>query len=64
MRITRGGLHVCRKAIIVVRQWDEYAEVSRGHSKPDVFYRDEGLNIKLRQRDLTFDGAKDAANRR
>lgn len=29
-----------------------------------MFYRDEGLNMKLRQRDLTFDGVKDADNRR
>ena len=37
---------------------------AEGIVSPVFFYRDEGLNIKLRQRDLTFDGAKDADNRR
>ena len=37
---------------------EQRAEVSKGHSKPGVFYRDEGLNMKLRERDLVFDGGK------
>jgi len=37
---------------------EQRAEVSRGQSKPGVSYWDEGLNMKLRERDLVFDGAK------
>ena len=37
---------------------EQRVEVSRGHSKPGFFYRDEGLNMKLRERDLDFDGGK------
>ena len=37
---------------------EQRAEVSRGQSKPGVSCRDEGLNMKLRERDLVFDGGK------
>ena len=43
---------------------EQRAEVSRGHSKPGDFFRDEGLNMKLRGRDLAFDGEDDAGNKR
>ena len=37
---------------------EDRAEVSKGHSKPGVSCRDEGPNMKLRERDLVFDGGK------